>query len=381
MLQKSSGNEVHCAFVMGKARVAPLKNITIPRMELTAAIMAARIDKMLRSELQLQLQESVFWSDSTTVLKYIRNRTSRFRAFVANRVETILKISEPHQWRYVNTSLNPADYASKGLKAEKFIQSYTWLQGPDFLTKPMEDWPENLDHPGALTMEDLEVKNTMVSATVAENQRDAVLEFMQFFSSWNHLKKTVAWMLKVKSTLLSLCHKRKELNITRSPPEVDKAMRNFKAGLLKADSRKLTVENLTEAEQEILRYCQGKKFSKEISASQRYEVIKRSSSLFQLNPVLHKGILRVGRRLSRAAMPEESKRPAILDKDLHVAKLILREIHENLGHSGCNHVLSKLQTKYWIPGANPAIRKILSKCHVCRRSHAATGRQQIADLP
>lgn len=130
LLQKNSSNEVHCAFVMGKARVAPLKPMTNPRMELTAATMAARMDKMLKSELQLQLQQSVFWSDSTTVLRYIRNRKSRFRTFVANRVETILKISEPCQWRYVNTSLNPADYASRGLKADKFIQRHTWLPGP-----------------------------------------------------------------------------------------------------------------------------------------------------------------------------------------------------------------------------------------------------------
>ncbi|KAJ8375702.1 hypothetical protein SKAU_G00062820 [Synaphobranchus kaupii] len=169
-------------------------------------------------------------------------------------------------------------------------------------------------------------------------------------------------------------------DLTTENPEVDKEMRNFKAGLLRADSRKLMVENLREAEQEILRYCQRKKFSKEISVLQRCEGVKRSSSLFKLNPVLQEGILRVGGRLSRATMPEESKRPAILDKDLHVAKLILREIHENLGHSGRNHVLSKLRFKYWIPGANSAMQRILSKCQVCRCSHGAAGQQQMADL-
>lgn len=78
LLQKNSSNKVHCAFVLGKARVAPLKPTSTPRMELTAATMAARMDKLLRAELQLELQTSVFWSDSTTVLKYISNKTSRF---------------------------------------------------------------------------------------------------------------------------------------------------------------------------------------------------------------------------------------------------------------------------------------------------------------
>ncbi|XP_071058619.1 uncharacterized protein [Pseudochaenichthys georgianus] len=78
--------QVHCVFIMGKARVAPLKPITIPRMELTAAVVASRMDKMCRKELQMQLKDSIFWTDSTSVMKYISNETLRFRTFVANRV-------------------------------------------------------------------------------------------------------------------------------------------------------------------------------------------------------------------------------------------------------------------------------------------------------
>ena len=138
-------------------------------------------------------------------LRYMDLRLCRFCTLVANRVETILKISTPHQWRYVNTALNPADYASRGLKAEKFIQSHTSLQGPEFLTKDTEDWPENPEHPGDLNMDDPEGKNTVVCATAAGDQGGTVLELMQYISSWSRLKKAVAWMLKVKSALLSLC--------------------------------------------------------------------------------------------------------------------------------------------------------------------------------
>lgn len=79
-------------------------------------------------------------------------------------------------------------------------------------------------------------------------------------------------------------------------------------------------------------------------------------------------------------MPEESKHSAILAKDSKVSELILQEIHQNLGHSGRNHILSKLRLKYWVPSANTIIRRVLSKCLMCRRLHGATGQQKMADL-
>lgn len=82
---------------MGKARVAPLKPVTIPHLELTAATMAGHMDRMLRRELDLNLAGSVFWTDSTAVLKYVNNETTRFCIFVAKRVSEILKVSTASQ--------------------------------------------------------------------------------------------------------------------------------------------------------------------------------------------------------------------------------------------------------------------------------------------
>ncbi len=77
-------NEIHVSFIVGKARVAPLKQITIPRLELQAATLALKMGKMLNRELQLQLEPSVLWTDSQSVLKYINNDQTRFCTFVAN---------------------------------------------------------------------------------------------------------------------------------------------------------------------------------------------------------------------------------------------------------------------------------------------------------
>lgn len=160
--------------------------------------------------------------------------------------------------------------------------------------------------------------------------------------------------------------------------QLHKIMTSYKASL---SNRTLTVDDLRKVELEILRHCQRKKFLEEINSLQKGEPVKRRSHIYKLDLILQDGVLRVGGRLSRAAMPEESKHPAILGKDQRVSELILQEIHQAIGHSGRNHVLSKLRLKYWIPSESATIRRVLSKCLMCRRLHGATGQQKMADLP
>lgn len=75
-----------CAFVMGKAHVGPLIPVTIPRIESTAAVMASRMDMLWRKELQMELRESISWTDGNFVLKYLKNEKSRLKIFVGNSV-------------------------------------------------------------------------------------------------------------------------------------------------------------------------------------------------------------------------------------------------------------------------------------------------------
>ncbi|KAG1936405.1 hypothetical protein F2P79_018737 [Pimephales promelas] len=388
LLLNNIERKVHCTFIMGKARVAPLKTITIPRMELTAAMVAGRMDELWRKELKMELQDSIFWTDSTSVLKYISNETSRFRTFVANRVSKILSVSSPSQWRYVNTTNNPADLASRGVKVTSLLRDNIWVSGPQFLVGPEEGWPENPDGHVRIPPDDPEVKRVLiVNAVQAEEKIDAVTRLINYFSSWIRLKKMVGWILKLKSLLLYFSQKRKQLSMTlahsgldkdQQGKEIEKEMQSIKA---KTASGLLSIEELRKAEMEIIKFCQRRRFPGEFNSLRKGESVKRTSHIYKLNPILEDGVLRVGGRLSRAAMPEEAKHPAILAKDLHISNIILQHIHQEVGHSGRNHMLACLRQRYWIPGASVAIRKILSKCIVCRRLHAAPGQQQMADLP
>lgn len=104
-------NRVQVTFLLGKARVTLLKAVTIPRLELTAAVLALRVDLMLKTDLNLHLEDSVFWTDSTSVLKYLNNEDRRFHTFVANRISIIKEVSKPSQWRHVGSKDNPANDA------------------------------------------------------------------------------------------------------------------------------------------------------------------------------------------------------------------------------------------------------------------------------
>lgn len=132
LLLDNADGERHCSFIMGKSRVATLKQTTIPRLELTAATVAVRTNKMLLTELDMPIDRVVFWTDSMAVLRYIQNRTARFHTFVANILEVIQEGSQPSNWRYINTKVNPADYSSRGKSAYSLIMQENWIKAPSF---------------------------------------------------------------------------------------------------------------------------------------------------------------------------------------------------------------------------------------------------------
>ncbi|XP_048042569.1 uncharacterized protein LOC125266160 [Megalobrama amblycephala] len=206
---EDENKEVRLSFMLGKSRVAPLKQITIPRLELAAAVLAVKIDKMLKKELQLDLAKSVFWTDSQTVLKYIANDAKRFHTFdKTNRVSVIRDATDVVQWRHIGTKLNPADDASRGMSIEHFLKANRWIQGPDFLLDVPEKWPHSYIDRGL--KDDPEVKkDTVVVAAISKCSDSATHQLLNSFSDWRKLKTAVAWVLKFKEVLLKLKQHRK----------------------------------------------------------------------------------------------------------------------------------------------------------------------------
>ncbi|XP_068201659.1 uncharacterized protein [Palaemon carinicauda] len=157
-----------------------------------AAAITAKMDSKLKTELDLKLAPSVFWTDSTSVLKYLRNPTARYQTFVDNRVNLIRDTSDIMAWRYINTTANPADLTSRGLSVGDFLQSSLWFSGPDFLKMDETHWatmPEDMVR-GELDP-DAEVKTSPVS-DITKKEPTFIESITIRFSSWLKSVRTVA---------------------------------------------------------------------------------------------------------------------------------------------------------------------------------------------
>ena len=124
---------------MSKNKVAPIKMVTVPCLELQAAVLSGKIDYTLRRELELSLNSSYFWVDSELVLKYIKNENRRFQVYVGNRVATIRQLTEPAQWNHIPGEDNPADVISRGQTVNQ-LDLTKWFQGPSFLRTYKNEW-------------------------------------------------------------------------------------------------------------------------------------------------------------------------------------------------------------------------------------------------
>ena len=377
--QINANGNVHCSLIMAKSRLAPLKAVTIPRMELSAAVLATRLDRMIKQEVTIPIDSSTFWTDSTCVLRYIENKDKRFQTFVANRVSAILNQSTATQWRYVETSLNPADEASRGMTVDALLNNERWRQGPAFLKQPEDAWPLRPADMGEISSDDPEVKKSAdVFANEASKESDHIGKMFEKFSSWTRLKRIVSWILRYKNILRRQSQRRKANELI-----------SYQSNAVMIAP--LSVSEMNEAEKEILKHVQKQSFtdelqtlsriSKETQETSNKNSVKKCSSIYKLDPVLQDGLIRVGGRLQHAQIDNDAKHPVILPRKHHVVKLIIDCYHRASGHSGIEYTLSLIRERYWIIGARSSIRNTVNTCFDCRRRQAPVMQQKMASLP
>ena len=127
--------------LLAKSRVAPLRQLSIPRLELQGAVLRVRLCDSVIKELGSISSQTFYWCDSQTVLQWINSKSCKYHAFVAHRITEILENSVVNQWRHIPGELNPADDCSRGIPATHLTTQHRWFRGPDFLTQPENSWP------------------------------------------------------------------------------------------------------------------------------------------------------------------------------------------------------------------------------------------------
>ena len=348
-----SVGQVSSKLVMSKSRVAPIKEVSLPRLELLAAVVNARLLKFVVDTLQIKMHRVVCWTDSMVTLHWIRRQSSCLKPFVANRVLEIQSTWDPECWHYCASKDNAADLLTRGLTCDNLISSGLWWNGPQWLSLPLEYQPAKQpseDIPPEACEEERRV--TLVCTAVA------VKPFMDMsrYSTWMKLIRVTAYVLK--------------------------AVKLFKAKC-KSQVTELSAEEMQQAELKCCMWVQQDAYKEDYEELKAGEALPKSSRLLNLDPYYDgtDHVIRVGGRLQFAEIPEETKHQIILPHGhAEVAKMIL-DVHKQMLHVGPETLLSTLRQRIWITQGRREVKRIIRKCVICQRQRVGPCGQKMGPLP
>ena len=307
-LQDGSWNST---LVYSKAKVVPLKPVTLPRLELLAALLCSRLMTFVRDALQLPLDVTyTCWTDSSVVLAWIQGDPAQWKTFVANRVAEIRTLSEPCRWRHCPGIQNPADRVTRGISGAELVASEFWLRGPEFIPRgeiPSFD-SSLLVSDCALVVEELRLDGPETALLSADLSSSAPVLNFKRWSKFTKVIRIMAWVLRFIHNVRS--------------------KRDGHGG-------ELTFEEMEAAKLHLFRYVQQQEFAEELCFVSQGRTPPKGSPLHKLSPFLDEaGLLRVKGRLQFSGLPYDSQHPIILPKG-RFSLLMIRHFHGMLGWMSC----------------------------------------------
>ncbi|XP_055711452.1 uncharacterized protein LOC129806705 [Phlebotomus papatasi] len=356
-LRIESENSVEVAFVCARTKVAPLKATSIPRLELQAAVLSARVSVAVKTSLDLEFDRVVLWTDSLTVMGWIKSDSRRYKQFVGHRISEIDQLTEIHQWRWISTTQNPADLATRRKPCD-FSASSKWFTGAPFLKLEEEQWPQDDKKQKVADNGDIEVFQVLVNVERFIGNR--LIPEMSRFSRWNRLVRATAQVKNCAQFWLKKWRKAKE---------------NLKTSELPG----LKVSDLIEAEKVLLQEIQSV-YRREIQCLQEGKVIPKESDLYHLTPFVDSdGLLKMRSRLQNSEV--RVKCPIILPPKHVGTKLIISDFHVRNHHQGREQVVNNVRERFYIPRVRVAVKRAWHECQICKNKRAQPLIPEMAVLP
>ncbi|XP_062542024.1 uncharacterized protein LOC134210015 [Armigeres subalbatus] len=369
-VRAQSTSEVGVKLLASKSKLSPLAaRHTIARLELCAAHLSTQLYKKVASSLKT-VPPAFFWSDSTTVIQWLRSSPGRWKTFVANRVSQIQATTTIERWNHVAGSDNPADDISRGLDPADLLNKTRWWNGPSWLKLSPDQWPAGITSAAESSEVTHETRKipivAMTSVHLSFND-----ELFSRYSSFSALRRTVAWSLRYLQAL------RDRAIARRCFPE-----KINKPALSKSATTPLNSEELQSADRMLCRLAQRESFPEEHSDLSAGMLVSKCSPLKWLKAYIDEfELIRVGGRLHNADLSEQTKHPIVLCAKHPLARLLAVQYHNTLLHAGPQLMLASLRQKFWILGARNLVRGVYHQCITCFRSKSNLIQQTVADLP